>query len=143
MAIIVYPEDGWNSFITEVKADEIISTMTSDGVWLGMSTEDKEVLLVNSTLYIRAIADIEGACDFETAQAMVIQFDITSGGVLLSYLITVNKYDAVSVGSISVDYAEQRASTDAENIPGMIQGILRDCLIDTSSYGRAEGFEIV
>ena len=145
MALVICPDEGWNSFLTIEEADALIPTMTSDGKWLALPDSEKEILLVNSTSYIRAIATVDSdcdQCDFKTAQAMVIQTDLVSGGEFLGFESSSNEYESVKVSSISVTYAGNKKSTDYDNIPAFVSGILRDCLIVSDAGGVTTGFNL-
>ncbi len=138
--IIVYPTDGWNSFLSEADADVKIASITGDTLWSDLDSAAKEVLLINSALYLTAIAEVNLKCDFPTAQAVVIQSDLVSGGVLTGYKVSLGEYDAVKVGPISVDYASTGKTTASENIPPMVSGLLRDCLYNQG--GMTQGFDL-
>ena len=143
MNIIVFPLDNWNSFVTVAEADDIMSAITTDDSWSKLQGNEKEILLVNSALYLRSIATPSTTCDFKTAQVVLIQFDLANGNSLLSFVIPLNQYKRVSVGSISVEYVDALVNSKANSIPFLVKGLLRDCLIDNGGVGVVEGFEIV
>ena len=140
-AIIPYPDEGWNSFLTIEEADEYIPAMTDDGLWLALTDDEKEIELVNSANYIKAIAEINDYCDFKTAQAVVIQTNLVSNGALLGFTPQGTPYESVKVSSIQVSYSGSSKSTDISNIPPIVSGLLRDCLI-TNTTAVTEGFTI-
>ena len=141
MALIPYPSDGWNTFLTIEEADVMIPSMTDDGLWLALTDPEKEIQLINSCNYLKAIAEVNDYCDFKTAQAVVIQTNLVSDGALLGFEAGGGEYESVKVGSIAVTYSGQSKSTDISNVPPIVSGILRDCLV-TSQTAVAQGFNI-
>ncbi len=129
MALIPYPADGWNTFLTIAEADVLIPTMTNDGLWLALDEDSKNILLVNSANYLKSIAEVNDNCDFKTAQAIVIQTDLVSNGKLLGFEYSTSEYESVKVATIEVKFSGSGLSTDSDNIPPTVSGILRDCLV--------------
>ena len=141
--LVIYPDDGWNSFLDIPTADALIATLTSGTEWSSLDDPSKEIVLVNTALYLRSIARVNPECDFATAQALVIQYDLVSGGIFTGYSFSLEKYDEVKVASIKVKYDKQKISTSISDIPLPIAGLLRDCLFDQSGQGNVTtGFEI-
>ena len=52
MALIIYPDAGYNSFISVLEADEIINGFTNDRGWATFTTEDKEKNLKQAFTYM-------------------------------------------------------------------------------------------
>ena len=142
MAVTPYPEDGWDTFLTIEEADTIIPSMTDDGLWLALTDPEKEIYLINSCNYLKAIAEVNDYCDFKTAQAIVIQTDLVGNGSLLGFESGGGEYESVKIASISVTYSGQSKSTDSSNIPAIVSGLLRDCLVGTSAGAVVQGFSL-
>ena len=117
--LIQYPEENWNTFLSQAEADAFMSNMVERGDWDNYTVEQKEFSLTSTASQIRLCKGITLPEDNET--------DLKEGhGYLLLQAVRVDQtqYDpndrAVKkegVGSLQVEYDTNKKSAGLEFPP--------------------------
>ncbi len=146
MAIVVYPADGWNSFVSIQDATDGLNQIGGGAKWGALSLEEQETLLVVSAMLLSSVATPSDKCPFPQAQILLLQFDLQNDGGYLSFTVSPDgEYKRASVGSISVEYNlggnDIGMGGSASSLPPIVESLLSGCLM--SSQGRVEGFRLV
>jgi len=118
MTIVVYPDIGYNSFVTETESDTIIGGFTSDNGYLSLTLAEKQALLVQAFTEIRTCSgfsmpdiaedDLKVAQCYMAANAVgsdMFAYDANSSAVNKEKVDTLEVgYDtSLTVGAGSVD----------------------------------------
>ncbi len=139
--LIVYPLENCNTFISEEDATAKLTELGSGTEWALLTPEEKETALVLSAAMISAAAYITSpGCYYANAQVMLIHADLKNDGKYMSSTDQTQKYTkAEVVGVVKVEYNIKDGYSD--NLPGIVKGMLHDCLKD-SSMAITRGFTV-
>jgi hypothetical protein len=137
--IIVYPADGWNSFISVADAIAQLNAIDPLHRWEALTLEQQEAELVLSATILASVATVSTVCDFAMAQVMFLQANIESDGKYLSLKDVSTLYTSTEIGSIAVEYRDDAGKYVP--IPPIVSSILRACMID-SSMPVTRGFTV-
>ena len=118
----VYPADSYNTFVDVATADARLSELGATA-WAGKTTEEKEQMLVMSGSVVIAHSNINGQCNYATAQVMLIFSDLVNGGKFLSGVDGRSKYTKAKVGSLAVEF-----NHEATALPAAVSALLSRCL---------------
>ncbi len=146
MAIIVYPADGWNSFISVAEATDDLNLIGGGTEWGALTLLEQEQMLVKSALLLVSVAVPNGICNFIGAQVLLLQFDLQNGGKYLSFVTTSeSEYKRAKVGPLEVEYNIEGEgggmAGGVSGLPDMVTGMIADCLL--SGDNRVTGFKLV
>lgn len=143
--ITVYPDLGWNSFISVTDATAALTQIGGGAAWTALQPDEQEKLLVTSALLLTSIADISPACNFPEAQILLIQFDMVNNGAFLNFTQgQVGEYKRAKVGPLDVEYNLDSSGAGMaggiDGLPGIVKTMLGDCL---KTGNGARGFHVI
>lgn len=146
MALVIYPEEGWNSFVTIAEATAGLHEISDGVAWDALTVEEQEQMLVTSALLLSSVATPSDSCNFAQAQILLVQFDLQNNGKYLSFVTTPDgEYTRAKVGPLEVEYnlggSDTGMASGAGGLPDMVLGILSDCLI--VGENKVTGFHLV
>jgi len=144
--IIVYPEDGWNSFVDVIVAGEKLEAIGGGDKWNALTDPEKEQMLIKSAMLLTVSATPSTECNFPDAQVLLIQFDLENGGKYLSFEDSSGgEYTRAKVGTLEVEYNLKDEgigmASGGGGLPPMVTTILNDCLRNVGNVTR--GFHVV
>lgn len=144
MALIIYPEDNWNSFISIADADITIGAfVASPGQekYLGYDDAQKEAILKQTALQIKLCKNItlpdEATYDLELAQCYLTTHALEVN--MIAYDASADSVTAESVGEISVAYDTNKKDTN-DSFPPMVTSILSQYGCKSTSGGFSQGY---
>ena len=143
--LIVYPLDGWNTFVDVADATVLIHSVSDGAKWDALTPVEQERMLITSAMLLSSIADVSTQCDFIQAQVMLIMFDLENNGIYLTFTTAASgEYKKAKVGPLDVEFNLDNGGagigSGASGLPSIVQSLLKDCI---SSGNRVEGFKIV
>ena len=155
MALVKYPKDGYNSFVTLDEANTFMISVKNP-TWDTLTDEDKEVILNKAFMYINALAivdfvavdkeikdangDVIGTekvilsekCPYSDAQLSLVNMDLINENKLMSGLIPNQPYKKAKVSSLQVEY--NLLDTEHFYIDPVTKGYLYNCLKELNKY---------
>ncbi|MDM5264684.1 hypothetical protein PF327_10805 [Sulfurovum sp. XTW-4] len=137
--MVVYPLDGWNTFIDVADATTRLTELGSGSKWDPLTTAEKEAMLHKSAAIINATCNLNTTCQFDVAQVLLIQGDLENNGKYLSMTDTSVKYKSAKVGSLDVEY--NLTESGEVLLPPVVKSLLSSCL-KNSSVPMAKGFTL-
>jgi hypothetical protein len=155
MALIKYPEDNYNSFVTISEADDFMHKVKNE-IWDTLTEEDKEVILNKAFMYINALAIVDFVsttkeikdddgnvigtekvlvsekCPYAQAQLSLVNMDLLNENKLMSGVIPNQPYKKAKVSSLLVEY--NLLDTEHFYIDPVTKGYLYSCLKELNKY---------
>ena len=142
MALIIYPNENWNSFITVLDADLLITGFV-DSVgktsYEALDSDGKEAILKQSTLQIKLKncklpdtleSNLEYAECYQTVHALTVD--------TMSYDPNSKSISSESVGELSVTYNTNYKDNGTDVLAPIVEQLLANysCNIESSSFGQ-------
>ena len=139
--LIVYPLEGYNTFISEESATYGLTQLGSGEEWALLTPEEHESLLTMSALIISAAAYItDPGCNYAYAQLMLLHADLQNDGMYINVTDNKQKYtEAEVVGVVKVKYNLDSGYSDS--LPSIVTSMLSGCLKD-SGIPMTRGFSV-
>ena len=145
MALIVYPVDGWNTFVNIADATALIHSVSDGAKWDALTVGEQERMLITSAMVLSSVSDVSTLCDFTQAQIMLIIFDLENNGIYLTFVTAASgEYKKAKVGPLDVEFNLDNGGagigSGASGLPSIVQSLLKDCI---SGGTGTQGFTIV
>jgi len=131
--LTIYPNNGWDSFVTVADADDFISTLTiTSASWLALVESDKEIYLRIATDTILFGIDLDTypledpitEC-LPQATALIAHHDVINGISANAAEVNTGEVKSQKVGTLKVEYFE---SAGGVRSPSWIPRAAYDCL---------------
>jgi len=119
--LIIYPITGWSSFLTEPEADKFMKVQKDDGGWDKLTTEQKSMLLTQTTAQIRLCTGIKlpttAEADLKAGQGYLLLQATRSDMTVFDP----NEKDVTKekVGEIEINYAYRDKNSTVTTFPPM------------------------
>lgn len=128
MALVIYPLDGWNSFVTLLEADTIIATYVNDNGYLALTDPEKEAHLIQSAMLISLCPNIVLPVDTEeqlkNAQCQLTVYNLINDP--LAYDPNEKAINKEKVDSLEVGYdVNFKKDPDALTFPPVVMYMLK------------------
>ena len=141
MALIIYPDTGWDSFVSVADADTIIGGFTSDGGYSALDAAGKEAILKQTALQIRLCPNIvlpdAVESDLELAQCYLTTHALTTD--MLSFDSADRAVTKEKVGEIEVAYDSSYKATDNSGFPTLVYQLLSRYGCRNTASGFSQG----
>lgn len=141
MALIVYPAEDWDSFVSVLRADEIIGNFVDDAGFLAMDEATKEAYLRQTALQISLCKNItlpdDIAQGLEVAQCYLVTHAI--GIDMIAYDPNDSAINSEAVDTIKVSY-DTALKNGAGTFPPMVQSLLSPYGCTSTSGGFSQTY---
>lgn len=133
MALVVFPTDKYNSFVSVADATEALELRFNASEWLALDVADQEKKLILLTDVLREHYDITEECPIDVAMAYMIN----------SYCVEPTCSDCddiqrINDGVVDITYRKKEVKHfgDIDTIPMYVKNLLSDCAkCGGESYG--------
>ncbi len=143
MALVIYPTDNWNSFVSVVDADTIIATFVSDNGYSQLDNEGKEAILIQTALQIRLCNNItlpsDTTSDLELAQCYLVTYAL--GTDMLAYDPNSRAVIEEHAGAVGTSYDSGMKAEDNSSFPSMVQSLLNQYGCSSSRGGFTQTYK--
>ena len=135
--LIIYPKDGWSTFLSQLEADDFMTKQKDDGGWSALTTDQKDMLLTQTTAQIRLCSGIKlptaNEQDLKAGQGYLLLQATRSDMTMFDP----NEKDITKekVGEIEINYAYRDKNSTVVTFPPM--AVL---FLEQYGCGKSTGF---